>query len=134
EKEEAAERQQVGIDDPRERGLREAKILPDRRKRDVHDRRVEDDHQIPEAEDVEREPARAAIQGHVGIPFGVSWSLMVVRRPRDAELIVVRPMSFPRSSGPSQDGCLSAPNSGINLSVSRKNVNSTMRPSEISST
>ena len=45
EQQEAAEGEQIGVHDPGERGLREAEVLPDRRQRDVHDRRVEDDHQ-----------------------------------------------------------------------------------------
>jgi hypothetical protein len=32
-------------------GEEEPEVLPDRRQRDVHDRRVEDDHQIAAAED-----------------------------------------------------------------------------------
>ena len=42
---EAAEGQQVGVDDPGQRGLGEAEVLADRGQRHVHDRRVEDDHQ-----------------------------------------------------------------------------------------
>ena len=57
EQQEAAEGQQVGVDDPRERGLREAEVVPDRRQRDVHDRRVEHDHQVAEAEDDQRDRA-----------------------------------------------------------------------------
>jgi hypothetical protein len=59
EQEEAAERDQVGVDHPGEVALREAEIVLDRRQRDVHDRRVEDDHQHPEAEHVQRQPASA---------------------------------------------------------------------------
>ena len=68
EQEEAAVGEQVAVDDPRERRLGEAEILTDRRQRDVHDRHVEDDHQAAEAEDVQREPAGAAFQGH-RLPF-----------------------------------------------------------------
>ena len=45
EQQEAAEGEQVGVHDPRERRLREAEVLADRRQRDVHDGRVEHDHQ-----------------------------------------------------------------------------------------
>ncbi len=64
EQEEAAEREQIGVHDPGERGLREAEIVLDRRQGDVHDRRVEHDHEIAEAEDEEREPALAAVEAH----------------------------------------------------------------------
>ena len=60
EQQEAAEREQVGVDHPGERSLREAEIVPNSRERDVHDRAVEHDHQVAEAEDVERKPATAA--------------------------------------------------------------------------
>ena len=78
EQEEAAERQEVRIHDPRERRLREAEVFPDRRERNVHDRRIEDDHQVAKAEDVEREPASAVIQGHVWLPPGAWFSVGLV--------------------------------------------------------
>ena len=62
EQEEAAEGEQVGVHDPGERGLGEAEVGPDRRQGDVHDRRVEHDHQRAGAEDEEREPPLAAVQ------------------------------------------------------------------------
>ena len=62
EQQEPAEREQVGVHHPGERGLREAQIRPDRRQGDVHDRRVEDDHQVPAAEHDERDPAHAVRQ------------------------------------------------------------------------
>ena len=43
--EQPAEGDQVGVDDPGQARLREAEVLLDRGQRDVHDRRVEDDHQ-----------------------------------------------------------------------------------------
>jgi len=64
EQEKAAEGEQVRVHDPGERGLGEAEILSDRRQCDVHDRRVEHDHHIPQAEDDEREPALPAVQTH----------------------------------------------------------------------
>ena len=64
EKQEAAEGEQVRVDDPGKRRLGEAEVGPDRRQRDVHDRRVENDHQRAEAEDDQREPASAAVHGH----------------------------------------------------------------------
>jgi hypothetical protein len=66
EEQKPAEGEQVAVDDPGERGLREAEAVTDRRERDVHDRRVEHDHQRPQAKHVEREPALAAI-GHLGL-------------------------------------------------------------------
>ena len=64
EQQEAAEGQQIGVDDPRERLLREAEIVADRRQGDVHDRGIEHDHQVAEAEHVEGEPAGALVEGH----------------------------------------------------------------------
>ena len=67
EQQEAAEGQEVGVHDPRERRLREAEVVPDRRQRDVHDRRVEDDHQVAQTEEVQGEPAFAISElSHVG--------------------------------------------------------------------
>ena len=57
EQQQAAEGDQVGVDDPGEVALGEAEVVLDRGQRDVDDRRVEDDHQHPRAEDVEGEPA-----------------------------------------------------------------------------
>ena len=54
---EAAEGDQVRVDHPGEAGVREAEIVLNRREGDVHDGRVEDDHQHAHAEDVEGEPA-----------------------------------------------------------------------------
>jgi hypothetical protein len=57
-KQEAAKGDEVGIDHPREPGLRIAEVTLDRWQRDVHDRHVDDDQQESCAEDHEREPAR----------------------------------------------------------------------------
>ena len=59
EQQQAAEGDQVGVDDPGEVALGEAEAVLDRGQGDVDDRRVEDDHQHPRAEDVEGEPAAA---------------------------------------------------------------------------
>src|SRR6185437_8888249 len=72
EEQEAPEGEQVGVHDPGERGRTEAEVGADRRQRDVHDRRVEDDHQIAQAEDVEREPAAAAVEGHELLSIAVT--------------------------------------------------------------
>ena len=54
---EAAEGQQVGVDHPGQRRLREAEVGADRGQRDVHDALVEHDHQVAQAEHVEGQPA-----------------------------------------------------------------------------
>ena len=56
EEEEAAEQQCVRIHDPLQVGVRHVEVLLDRRQRDVHDRRVEDDHELGEADEDEDEP------------------------------------------------------------------------------
>ena len=53
----AAEGDQERVDDPGEVALGEVQVVLDRRQRDVHDRHVEDDHQLREADDDERRPA-----------------------------------------------------------------------------
>ncbi len=71
----SAERDQVGVHHPREVGLREPQIVLDRGQRDVHDRRVEDDHQHPDAQHVQRQPAFAVgLNGHVFelLVFGIA--------------------------------------------------------------
>ena len=76
---EAAEREQVGVDHPGERGLREAEVVPDRREGDVHDRHIQHDHQVAEAEDDQREPACAAGGRHTRPPVSVfPWFLVIV--------------------------------------------------------
>jgi hypothetical protein len=56
EQQEAAERERVGVDDPLEAVDREPEIGLDRGKRDVHDRDVEDHHELCDGEDGEDEP------------------------------------------------------------------------------
>jgi hypothetical protein len=68
EQQEAAEGEQVGVHDPGERGLGEPEVVADRGQGDVHDRHVDDDHQVAQAEHVEGEPAGAFVgDGHVGL-------------------------------------------------------------------
>src|SRR5262249_7280085 len=68
EQQEAAERQRVGVDDPREVVLVEVERAPDRRQRDVDDRGVEDDHELRQGEEREREQLVApGGGGHVAI-------------------------------------------------------------------
>jgi hypothetical protein len=54
---------QVGVDDPRERLLREAEVFTDRGERNPDDGHVEDDHQVAEAEHEECEPTGAGVDG-----------------------------------------------------------------------
>ena len=56
---EAAERDEERVDDPGEVALGEVEVVLDRGQRDVHDRRVEHDHQLRQADDDERQPAPA---------------------------------------------------------------------------
>src|SRR6185437_11801200 len=64
--------------DPRERRLREAEILADRRQGDVHDGRVEHDHEASEAEHDQCQPAPVALDAaHVSAPVMVlMWFCM----------------------------------------------------------
>src|SRR5262249_13840580 len=59
EEEEAAERERVGVDDPLQIGLGEVQVLLDRRQRDVHDRRVEHDHELRQADEDQHKPGIA---------------------------------------------------------------------------
>ena len=56
---------EVGADDPREVGLREAQVALDDGERDVDDRHVDDHHQLTEADDDQRHPLapRGALWG-----------------------------------------------------------------------
>jgi hypothetical protein len=62
----AAEGDQVGVDDPGETGLGEAQVALDRGQGDVHHRDVEHDHEDARAEDVQGRPT-----GAVGLGRGV---------------------------------------------------------------
>ena len=57
EQQEAAEQQRVAVDHPLQVGLAELQVLLDRRQRDVDDRRVEDDHELGQADQDQRHPA-----------------------------------------------------------------------------
>jgi hypothetical protein len=56
EEEEAAEQQRVRVHDPLQVGLGHVEIFLDRRQRNVDDRRVEDDHELRQADEDEDEP------------------------------------------------------------------------------
>ena len=76
EEQEAAEGEEIGVDDPRQGGLREPEVVADRRQRDIHDRPVEHDHQVAQAEDDQGKPACARIgHGHPGLLPVVSSTL-----------------------------------------------------------
>ncbi len=62
---EAAERERVGRHDPLAAVGREAQIGLRRRQRDVHDRRVEHDHELRRAKQAEDGPA--VVRGRMGI-------------------------------------------------------------------
>ena len=63
EQEEAAEDQGVGVDDPLQARVRHVEVRLDRRQCDVDDRRVEDDHELRQADEDEDEP-RVDTGGH----------------------------------------------------------------------
>ena len=70
EQQEAAEGERIAADDPLEVLGREVELLLDRRKRDVHDRDVENDHQVGDSEDGERLPTlrvRGGVDRHAGL-------------------------------------------------------------------
>ena len=69
EQQQAAERERVGGDDPLAGVVGEAEVVLRDGQRDVHDRRVEHDHQLGDAEQRE-DPASAA------------WLLVALRRLR----------------------------------------------------
>ncbi len=65
EQQEAAEDERVGADHPLEVLLREAEVDLDRRQGDVHDRDVEDDHELHDAQDRERPPLAIIASAHL---------------------------------------------------------------------
>ena len=70
EQQETSERQEVGVDHPHQARLVETEAGFDRRQGDVHDRRIENDHDVAEAKHGEGEPALARgqnVSGH-GLP------------------------------------------------------------------
>jgi len=69
EQQKAAERQRVGVGNPREVLLGEPQVLSDRRDRHVDDRGVEDDHELRAGQQGQREPF--ASLGRFGI--GHRW-------------------------------------------------------------
>jgi hypothetical protein len=64
EEQEAAEGQRVGVDDPLQVALGHVQVGLDRRQGDVHDRRVEDDHELRQADEAEDEPGVDVATGH----------------------------------------------------------------------
>ena len=68
EEQEAPEDQRIGADDPLEVLLGEPEVVLDRRQRDVHDRDVQDDHELHREDERECEPFLAIRSDHVS-PF-----------------------------------------------------------------
>ena len=66
EQQEAAEEQRVGVDHPGQRAVGEAEVVLDGGQGHVHDRRVEDDHELAEADDDQGQPR---IEVGVSAPF-----------------------------------------------------------------
>jgi hypothetical protein len=60
----ATERDQIRVDHPRKVVLRETQVALDRRQGDVHDGRVEDDHQHAHTEHVEGHPPPPILRRH----------------------------------------------------------------------
>ena len=98
EQEEAAERDQVGVDDPGEVVLAEPEVVLDRRKRDVDDGDVEDDHQHARAQHVEGNPSVAVVL-HLGrchrFPPAFSFAGHVHRPAVGLKLIARRGLRLP---------------------------------------
>jgi len=57
----AAKGQHVGVDDPHERGFGKAQVCLDGRQRNVHDGRIQHDHQHAQTEHDEGKPALAFV-------------------------------------------------------------------------
>jgi hypothetical protein len=66
EQEEAAEDQRVGVDDPLQVGIRHLEVVLYRRQRDVHDRGIEDDHELRHADEDQDEPGVDVVAMHRG--------------------------------------------------------------------
>src|SRR5829696_3737088 len=66
EEEQAPEGDQVAVDHPGQARLAEVQVGLDRGKGDVDDRRVEDDHQLPQADDEEGDPPLPVAAGLIG--------------------------------------------------------------------
>ena len=80
--EQAAECQRVSVHDPGERRFVEAEVVADRRQGDIHDRRVEHDHETCCAERVQGEPAGAIVgDGHTPSTLGPSQTHRSLSQP-----------------------------------------------------
>ena len=75
EEQEAAEGQRICIDDPLQVGVRDLQVLLNRRQRDVHDGRVEHDHELRHADEHEHEP-RVDVERAPGLGFDPRDSLL----------------------------------------------------------
>ena len=80
EQQEAAEHERVAVDHPLEVGLAEVEILLDRRQGDVDDRRVEDDHELREADEDEDDPGVRGVAHRSPIKSGRQSPLTLANR------------------------------------------------------
>jgi hypothetical protein len=74
EQQETAKGDQIAVHHPGEVTLAEVQVALDRRQGDVHDRRIEHHHQLPEAQHRERDPAAA-------LAVSPGWGRSIGRRP-----------------------------------------------------
>ena len=72
EKEEATEGEDVGVDDPGQARLAEVERRADRRQRHVDDRRIEDDHELCDAEQDQGDPSLVTGRARIGHRGGLS--------------------------------------------------------------
>ena len=87
----AAEHDRVGGDHPLQTRLREAEVHLDRRQGDVHDRHVEDDHELCDDDQRERAPPSVPL-------LGLDRRTRIYRRlPKSwCEATIARPNTMPR--------------------------------------
>ncbi len=95
---EAAKGQHVGVDHPHERGFGKAQVRPDGRQCDVHDGRVQHDHQHAQTEHDKGKPAFAFVDAmrHGTAPVGC-WQFKTAQRNRDLRSRLQKPCRTPRS-------------------------------------
>ena len=108
EEEHAPEEDRVGGDHPLQALLREVQVGPDRRQRDVHDRDVEDDHELRGDDHRQREPAPAVVAPaplRIAASFVALQSLSCVHDSinNDGRATLI-PMDMPLATSPSGAG------------------------------
>ena len=70
---EASEDERIGADHPLKVLLREAQVDLDRREGDVHDRDVEDEHELDDAQERQRHPLVFSGSNHACVTFPFDW-------------------------------------------------------------